>query len=115
MARLLKNLPAMQETWVRSLGQEDPQEKGMATCASILARRIPQRILEGHSPWGHTALDTSERRTLSHFLFHLVVSPYLESELNHVACRCNNGISANLKSRITADGGCSHEIKRCCH
>ena len=42
MAQLVKNLPAMQETWVLSLGQEDPQEKGMATHASILAWRIPQ-------------------------------------------------------------------------
>ena len=37
----LKNLPAMQETWVRSLGREDPREKGMATHSSILAWRIP--------------------------------------------------------------------------
>ena len=36
-----KNLPAMQETQVRSLGQEDPQEKEMATHSSILAWRIP--------------------------------------------------------------------------
>ena len=36
----VKNLPAMQETWVRSLGQEDPLEKGMATHSSILAWRI---------------------------------------------------------------------------
>ena len=35
-----KNLPAMQETWVQSLGQDDPLEKGMATYSSILARRI---------------------------------------------------------------------------
>ena len=41
MAQTVKNLPAMQETWVRSLGQEDPPEKGMATCFSILAWRIP--------------------------------------------------------------------------
>ena len=41
MAQLVKNLPAMQETWVQSLGQEGPQEKGMATHASILAWRIP--------------------------------------------------------------------------
>ena len=34
---MVKNLPAMQETWVRSLGQEDPLEKGMATLSSILA------------------------------------------------------------------------------
>jgi len=38
---VVKNLPAMQETWVRSLGQEDPLEKGMATHSSILAWRIP--------------------------------------------------------------------------
>ena len=37
----LKNLPAMQETWVQSLGQEDALEKGMATHSSILAWRIP--------------------------------------------------------------------------
>ena len=38
---MVKNLPAMQETWVRSLDQEDPLEKGMATHSSILAWRIP--------------------------------------------------------------------------
>ena len=37
---MVKNLPAMQETWVGSLGQEDPLEKGMATQPSILAWRI---------------------------------------------------------------------------
>ena len=38
---MVKNLPAMHETWVRSLSQEDPLEKGMATHSSILAWRIP--------------------------------------------------------------------------
>ena len=41
MAQLVKNLPAMQETWVQSLGQEDPLEKEMATHSSIVAWRIP--------------------------------------------------------------------------
>ena len=41
VAQRLKPLPAMQETWVRSLGQEDPLEKEMATHSSILAWRIP--------------------------------------------------------------------------
>ena len=41
VAQTLKNLPIMQETWVRSLGQEDPLEKGIATHSSILAWRIP--------------------------------------------------------------------------
>ena len=40
LAQMVKNLPAMQETWVQSLGQEDPLEKGMATHPSILAWRI---------------------------------------------------------------------------
>ena len=38
---MVKNLPAMQGTWVQSLGQEDPLEKGMAAHSSILAWRIP--------------------------------------------------------------------------
>ena len=41
VAQLVKNLPAMQETWVRSWGWEDPLEKGTATNSSILAWRIP--------------------------------------------------------------------------
>ena len=41
MAQTVKHLPAMWETWVRSLGREDPLEKEMATQASILAWRIP--------------------------------------------------------------------------
>ena len=50
----VKHLPSMQETWVQSLGGEDPLEKGMATHSTILAWRIPgQRSLAGCSPWGH--------------------------------------------------------------
>ena len=41
MDQKLKHLPVMQETWVRSLGQEDPLEKEVATHSSILAWRIP--------------------------------------------------------------------------
>jgi len=41
VAQMVKNPPAMQETWVRSPGWEDPLEKGMATHTSILACRIP--------------------------------------------------------------------------
>ena len=40
MPQMVKNLPAIQDTWVRSLGQEDALEKGMATHSSILAWRI---------------------------------------------------------------------------
>ena len=43
VAQTVKNLPAMQETWVLSLGQEDLLEEGVATLSSILAWRIPRR------------------------------------------------------------------------
>ena len=42
VAQMVKNLLAMQDTWVQSLGQEDSLEKGMATYSSILAWRIPR-------------------------------------------------------------------------
>ena len=47
VAQRLKRLPGMQETWVRSLGQEDPLEKEMATHSSTLAWRIPWREESG--------------------------------------------------------------------
>ena len=53
VAQTVRNLPTMQDTWVQSLGQEDPLEKGMATHSSILARKFHgQRSLAGQSPWG---------------------------------------------------------------
>ena len=58
VAQLVKNLPAMQETWVRSLGWKDPLEKGKATHSSILALRIP---------WGLKESDTTEWLSLSYF------------------------------------------------
>ena len=51
MAQMVKNLPAMQETWVQPLGWEEPLEEDMGTPLSILAWRIPtDRELEGYSP-----------------------------------------------------------------
>ena len=44
VAQLVKNLPAMQETWVQSLGWEDPLEKGKATHSSIMALRRPWTV-----------------------------------------------------------------------
>ena len=44
VAQMVKNLHAMQETWVQSSGWEDPLEKGMATRCSILAWRIPWTV-----------------------------------------------------------------------
>ena len=59
MAQTVKNLPAMQETWVHSLGWEDLLEKGTATHSSILAWKIPWTEEPGRF-WGRTELDTIE-------------------------------------------------------
>ena len=54
--QLVKNLPAMWETWVRSLGWKDPPRKGKATHSSILTWRIPWTTVRG----GHKQSDTTE-------------------------------------------------------
>ena len=66
VAQRLKRLPAMRETWIRSLGWKDPLEKEMATHSSILAWRIPwTRSLVGYSPRGHKESDTTEQLDLT--------------------------------------------------
>ena len=68
VAQMVKNLPAMQKTWVWYLDGEDPLEKGMATHSSVLAWRIPgQRNLAGYSPWGWKE---SEMRSQETFQLH---------------------------------------------
>ena len=65
IAQLVKNLPAMQETWVRSLGQEDPLEKEMANYSSILAWKIPWTEESGGlQSMGCRELGTTEQLTL---------------------------------------------------
>ena len=64
MAQMVKNLPVMQETWVRSLGQEDPLEK--AVHSSILAWRIPWTEEPWRaSPWDCKELDMTKELTSS--------------------------------------------------
>jgi len=60
VAEMAKNLLAMQETWVGSLCQEDPLEKGMGIHSSILPGELHgQRSQAGYSPWGHNELDAT--------------------------------------------------------
>ena len=65
MGQTVKNLPAMQETQVRSLGWEDCLEKGLATHPRILTWRIPWTEQPGYSPWGRIELNVTEH---VHFL-----------------------------------------------
>ena len=66
VAQMVKNPPAMRETWVQSLGRKDPLEKEMAPAPIFLPGELHrQRSLAGYSPWGHKESDTTERLTLS--------------------------------------------------
>ena len=61
MAQTVKNLPAMQVTWVQSLGGEDPLEKGMQPTPVFLPGEFHGRgSLTGYSTWGHKELDMTE-------------------------------------------------------
>ena len=64
MAQMVKNPPTMQETWVQSLGWEDPLEEGMATHSSIFAWRIPMdrgALQVTYSSWGRKESDMTVR------------------------------------------------------
>ena len=61
MTQMVKNLPAMQETWIRSLGPEHPLEKEMAATPVFLSGESHgQRNLVDHSPWVRKELDMTE-------------------------------------------------------
>ena len=84
VAQTVKHLPVMWETWVQSLGGEDPLEKGMATYSSILVWKIPQ-VKEpwwGYSPWSSKESDMTERlahtrmRTPTHTHTHTYTHTY---------------------------------------
>ena len=58
----VKRLPTMRETWVQSLGREDPLEKEMATTPVLLpGKSHGWKSLAGYSPWCHKESDTTER------------------------------------------------------
>ena len=81
VAQLVKNPPAMHETWVRSLGQEDPLEEGMGTHSSILAWRTPMdrgawwATME--SPWSLKESDTTEQLSTGHTLQNLEIDIFM--------------------------------------
>ena len=79
---MVKNLPAMQETQVQSLGREDLLEKEMATQSSILpGKSHGQRRLAGYSPWGRKESDMTER-------LHFSLSCIGEGNGNPLQCSC---------------------------
>ena len=74
VVQLVKDPPAMWETWIQSLGWEDPLEESMAIHSSTLAWRIPmERSLVGCSPWGRKESDVTERLST-----HSILNPYVD-------------------------------------
>jgi len=65
VAQTVKNLPAIQEIGVQSLGWEDSLEKGLPTPVFLPGEFHGHRILTGYSPWGHEESDMTEQITLS--------------------------------------------------
>ena len=67
MAQTIKNLPVVRETWVGSLGWEDPLEEGIVNTLQYSCLENPhgQRSLAGYSPWGRKESDTAERLSLT--------------------------------------------------
>ena len=69
---MITNLPTIQETWVQSLGWEDPLEKRMAThlvaTVYLPGETHGQKILEDYSPWDHKELDTTKLLTHTKYL-----------------------------------------------
>ena len=64
IAQSVKNPPAMQESWVRALGREDPRRRaGQPTPVLLSGEPHGQRSLGGYSPWGRKESDTTERVT----------------------------------------------------
>ena len=85
---MVKNPPAMWETWVQSLDWEDPLEEGMASHSSILAWRIlMDRSLAAYTPWIHKELDMTERLSTQYkppYIESLSVSQILLSHLSYL-------------------------------
>ena len=80
---MVKNLPAMRETWVRSLGQEDPWGRGWQPTQVFLPGEFRgHRSLAGYSPWDHEEQDTTERQTLTYLV--CVQSPAIKHRIGFV-------------------------------
>ena len=116
---VVKNLPAIQEMWVWSLGREDPLEEEMATHSSILVWRIPwtERSLVGYSPWGQRVRDDRAIFTLSYStpvayiilrnVWTLVFGPYdtLQCHLPYFRGEQSEGFLINPDAQLIRAGG----------
>ena len=106
VVRVVRNLPAMRETQVISLGWKDSLEKEMATHSSILSRRISRTEAPGrlHSPWDHKESDTTEKLT---YTSHYVIMPqYILSikYYKHLSSSQYKAITKNAEIKVLLGG-----------
>ena len=104
MAQLVKNLPAMRETWVQSLGWEAPLEKGKATHSSILAWRIHSMdciVHELYSPWDCKELDITKRFSLTHSLTGDSYSQYM-IDIGRKICSLCGCVLSNICTEVSS-------------
>ena len=103
---MVRNLPAMRETQVISLGWKDSLEKEMATHSSILAWRISRTEAPGrlHSPWNHKESDTTEQLT---YTSHYLIMPQFILSIKyhkHLSSSQNTAITKNAEIKVLLGG-----------
>ena len=96
IAQLVKNLPAMQETWVQPLGWEDPLEKEMAIHSSILAWKIPLEEPGKLQPMGSQSRARLSDFTSPHLTFLFLVRPTATSQACHTGAQGAEGATQLL-------------------
>ena len=113
MAQTVKNLPAIQETWVQSLGWDDPLEKEMAILQySCLENPHGQRSLAGYSPWGHKESDMTDRLSTKHIKGKTLNKSVPHHLLVHYICTINNK-TINIYWNLCCDRPCPIKILLC--
>ena len=91
VAQMVKHLPAMQETWVQSLGQEEPLEKEwQPTPVFWPGKSHGQKSLVGYSPWGPIEMDTTEQLTHTHTHTHNRSTPDIFQIINLLCVQPQN-------------------------
>ena len=114
VAQTVKHLPTMQETQVRSLGQEDPLEKAMASHSSTLAcKSRGWRILVGYSSWGCMSDFTSLLLRSIHFSLHSYTTQLLQQvrEQNKPNKQLLETITIHVSvERFLSLGSCSYSL-----
>ena len=103
---MVKNPPPMQETWVQSLGWDDPLENGMATHSSILAWRIHgQRSLVGYSTWGCKELDMTEQLSTAQHMKSKEEKMYMQGLYPHMHTHSTQTQNSQRNVPTTDPGG----------